>query len=120
MKLSLDHIIVVHQNIDVPDTCPSCKESLIGDGKLKQWEFQDQSRDMTYRIVQDGEVELDCCNDLPQSGESFLSCSWHCSNCDHELASNNEERFDMDDPDRLPPPGLRDLLKLDGNSEVSG
>ena len=117
MKLNVDHLVVVSQYIEVPDKCPKCQANLTEERALKLWEFQDQSRFMTSRLLDGGEYERDCCDDMPQSGECFMSCSWSCAKCDHTLAEHNEIRFDVDDPDRMPPSSwLLDQLKLDDTS----
>jgi hypothetical protein len=161
MKLSIDHLVVVSQDVEVPDTCPECQADLTEERALKLWEFQDQSRYMTThhfdkesywcimvekcgkwerwdkaiyheREVAEGVVsripddfnfkvanipedgyEIECCDDLPQSGESFRSCSWHCASCNNTLVVHNERLFDMDDSERMPPSGVLDLLKID-------
>lgn len=181
MKLNIDHIIVVTQEVEIPDTCPSCEADLTSEGALLLNEYQDQYSNMSMHkfgkdthwcvmekvegggadvwvrsrraiyndderktadteaklIVElegrdantikvgrlpENEYELDSDERLPVSGECFLSLSWQCGECHHDLLENNEVCFDMNNPKRTPPTGLLDLLKLDmkqdGNPEV--
>lgn len=114
MRVPIDHLIVVHEEVEIPDECPECGAQLSIDGdsseigdvrdngqRLKVWEFQDQSR--YARVIQfsDGEQEIDWDDGLPSSGESFRYCSWHCGECDHQLAVHNEHIIDRGDEEMI-------------------
>lgn len=55
MKLNLDHLVVVNQDVEVPDTCPSCSADLTAEDALLLWEFQDQERRLTNQKFKAGE-----------------------------------------------------------------
>lgn len=108
MKLPIDHLIVVHEEVELPDECPNCGAALtitehgVGaleqeDRRLKVWEFQDQARYAKVLQFKGGEQEIDWDCGLPEGGESFRYCAWHCSECDHPLVVHGEHMLDKGD-----------------------
>ncbi len=65
--------------------------------ELKHWEYQDQKRDVRFVNDTKNRSEFDWGDDLPEGGEGFIACSWHCRDCDEPLASNRETRISGDD-----------------------
>lgn len=92
MKLTVEDIIVRSRDIEVPKKCPKCGADLTQEGSMKVWEYQDQSR--FCHIINDT-VEWE--TDQPDSGESWLACSYECHSCGHVLAFGTEQRINTDD-----------------------
>ena len=55
MKLNVDHLVVVSQDLEVPDVCPNCEADLTEEDALLCWEFQDQQRRTTNKKFKAGE-----------------------------------------------------------------
>ncbi len=113
MKVTIDHLVVVKQDIELPDTCPNkgCDVVFEDGAVLQVWEYQDQGR----QAVIEGEEGLDWPT-LPESGESWLYISWACRECETTLAEHNVKYFALEgEALPKPPTGLLDLLNLDGN-----
>jgi hypothetical protein len=87
ITVQIADIVVTERTVELPDNCPECGAAL-RNARLRGWEYQDQCRAMS---VQNDIVEFDEeSNEVPDSGESFISyVSLRCE-CGHRLANGNE------------------------------
>lgn len=96
MKLAVDDLITRRREIRIPSECPRCGSSLMREGSIKVWEYQDQSR--LAHLTQprcDGlaGLPIEFENDLPQQGESWLILSYECMKCGKRLAAARSEEL---------------------------
>lgn len=93
--VTIAHLRIETVTVRLPDTCPHCKRPL-GEVALTGYEYQDQSRAVAVQpsgsdLVVDWDEES---NNIPDSGESYISwCQINCQ-CGQSLAVGNEERID--------------------------
>lgn len=80
-------LLIIEREVTVPEKCPQCKNQLLDvPGALAEAEYQDQTR----RLTAYASGRFDCCDDLPQSGESFIRIGLSCASCGHELGGGRE------------------------------
>lgn len=110
-KIMINHLVIVSQQVELPELCPGhietkngpCGAMLTEEDAVRVVEYQDQSRFARLKNNEGHSDDIDWSEQMPEQGDDHVELAYLCAACDHELLSGKTIRREMSDEgwDRL-------------------
>lgn len=95
ITLEVHDIIVSSRKVQVSNRCPRCRESLVGEGVLKHFEYQLQERRVdVVPNDHEGGYAVDWGVHDVKGGEGEFASEWQCPYCGCTLLEHTVEEVD--------------------------